>query len=909
MNKDRIPLASKALVVQKATDLLSSPAREQVLVLRARPEWNHDEVLTVNGQKVQVIQGISQLGILEAIVRLGNDEKAVILTDRPRSDLGDTILTLAYGQDVQIPEEWGAIPGLFPGASEVSRDLRAHKWVATALLDHAPVGGWAPSQQMAVTAKHALGGLLAHLLGFGMSTEVDQAMMLLRLEKHEVRASWSSVDPKLRENLIRWAGTDLGPTAAFALRVAQHNEHVGPLPVALALDVLWPANGDDPTPEQVAARVRVEKYLGDKSIEPSEARAVARMARTVVLRLDADRGNDGALGVPLMQATALLDDIGWAAGAERSLVLHPGLADRLRSLAGALDRGTAYEEALAAVLHHREGPAASDAPHMAVRLARWLETPEPTTSSLTDDMSLQIRDGSWVDDAIGVVWAGSDDQVVSDSYKRLVEKARARRKERDRVAAERIDQVPPWNADKSIDDLYIDVLGIEDVLRAVVVPWKNRKNSGGILLLVLDGMSASIAHQVVADTAQYGLMEWAPTATKQRLAVAAALPSLTEVSRASLLGGQIMIGDARTEARQLAVAFPGATMFHKNDLRAPAGAALPQTVLDAIHSEPGKVPVVGVVINTIDDATHKNDTSAHRWGIDSLAPLPALLRAAVAAGRTVVLTSDHGHVVERETQQLPSTGRESRWRPADSGPAKEGEILVSGPRVSADGSSKAVLLWADDTHYGPRAAGYHGGASLAEITVPVVVLQAATIQAGAVGWSIAPLQQPVWWNERTAPLEESPIHRTTSKAVKKRKSTPENGIQFAPSADGSDGLFEIEEVIPNKPGSGKDTKPGPDLVDRLLSSPIYAEQKAMAKRAAEGADELVSAALRVLLTHNDRAHQNTVAVAVGVQAGAMSQVLATIRRMLNVDGYAVIETDADGTIRLDKPLLLEQFAL
>lgn len=902
MNTDRIPLASKALVAQKALTLLASPTHEQILVLRSRPQWDHEEVLTVNGQEIYVIPGISQLGILESILQLEPCEKAVILTDRPRNDLGDTVLTLAYGQDVQIPEEWGAIPGLFPGASEVSRDLRAHKWAATALLDHAPATGWAPSQQMAVTANHALGGLLAHLLGFGMSTDLDQAMLLTQLDKHEVRASWARIDPILRENLIRWAGEDLGPTAAFALRVAQHNEHLGPLPVALALDVLWPADDDDSVPEQVAARVRVEKYLGGRSIDPGEARAVARMARTVVLRLDAARGNDGALGVPLMQATALLDDIGWPAGAERSLVLHAGLIDRLRLLARTLDRGTSYEEAFADLLQHREGPTASEAPRMAVRLARWLEIPDPTTSSLVEDLSLQVLDGSWVDDAIGALWAGSDDQIVSASYRRLVEKVRARRKHRDQVAAERIDQVQPWSADKSIDDVRTNVMGIEDVLRAVVGPWKNRKNTGGALVVVLDGMSAAIANQVVADTAQFGLMEWVPTATKQRLAVAAALPSLTEVSRTSLWGGQIMLGDSRTEARRLSVAFPGATMFHKNDLRAPAGAALPQPVLDALQAEPRKVPVVGVVINAIDDATHRTDMSAQKWGIDSLAPLPALLRAAVAAGRTIVLTSDHGHVVERETQQLSSSGSDSRWRPADSGSARTGEILVSGPRVSADGSSSAVLLWSDDTHYGPRAAGYHGGASLAEITVPVVVLQAATIQAGATGWSVAPLQQPIWWNERTSALETSP-----SQAKKRRKGAPVADFQHDPSVEGSDRLFELEEVVQGEVSSGGGTIA--DLVDRLLASSIYMEQKVMARKASEGADELVSATLRVLLTHNGRAHQNTVAVAVGVQSGAMSQVLAKIRRLLNVDGYPVVEADADGTIRLDTPLLVEQFAL
>src|SRR5690606_19729117 len=121
---------------------------------------------------------------------------------------------------------------------------------------------------------------------------------------------------------------------------------------------------------------------------------------------------------------------------------------------------------------------------------------------------------------------------------------------------------------------------------------------------------------------------------------------------------------------------------HKDDLRAGAGAQLPDPVLAAIDDTTGQ-PVVGVVINTIDDTLHKQDVSAMRWNLDRLAPLRALLAAAHTAGRAVVLTSDHGHVVEHATQARPGAtpGSPPRWRTPDSGPVGDGEILVRGPRV------------------------------------------------------------------------------------------------------------------------------------------------------------------------------------------------------------------------------------
>ncbi len=97
---------------------------------------------------------------------------------------------------------------------------------------------------------------------------------------------------------------------------------------------------------------------------------------------------------------------------------------------------------------------------------------------------------------------------------------------------------------------------------------------GGALLVVLDGMSSAIAIALSSEVARLGLVEWVPAPTHARQSVVAALPSLTNISRASLFCGEVRSGTGEDEKRGLATAFPGAKLFHKNDLRSEGGASL-----------------------------------------------------------------------------------------------------------------------------------------------------------------------------------------------------------------------------------------------------------------------------------------------------------------------------------------------
>lgn len=880
----RTVAVSEALVRSRAVELIAKGGDCRVLVLRAQPRW-HGGDLTIDGHRVRVVEGISQLAILDAYARQ-DDEYLVVLTDRPRADLDDTVLARAYGQRIEEPDEWASVPGLFRGAREVSRELRRLGWAATALLDHEPTGGWAPSTELAVTAEHALGGLLAHLLGGDTRSPADiDGVVLLAALSDGARASWAAVDPELQHHLIDWARDQYGTAAAFALRTtATPGGLVKPLALGLAIDVLWPEGDNDLDADQVAARTRLlERYVAGRSLTPLQAREIANATTAAVLRLSRENDPEQRLGVVLDQAEALLrDNLGWPAGAERSTILRPGFTARLRVLAAALDSGVDVEEALARVLDHREsGIDAQDvAPRMAVRLVRWLATDETATHSLGADLQRQVTDGAWVDAALGVLWSGSTDPQVSAAYGRLIDRVRARRRSRDEAAATHLTDTAVM---RSLAELLDGpVLGVESILRTVVAPWTSR---GGVLLVVLDGMSGAVAVDLAQDVGRSGLIEWVPSATKQRLTAGAALPSMTGISRTSLFCGEIRTGNAAAEKSGLAAAFPGAKVFHKGELRAPGGAQLADAVATAI-ADPA-VPVVGVVINAIDDATHKNDTSGRAWTMADLDPLRALLNAASIAGRVVVLTSDHGHVVERGTQMLAAVpGGDARWRPASSGASTDGEVLVTGPRVALD-SGEVVMLWRDDARYGAARAGYHGGAALAELTVPVLVYQQSLAQDAPDGWEPAPPQAPAWWND---PVVAAPAP-TASAAVKRPRKKPT--IDTAGPA-----LFDLTDA----PRAATPE----DLVGRVLATSVFADQMRLAGRAAPAS--LVEAVLRTLVPRHGRAHIDTVAAAAGMSATYFGQGLAVVKRVLNVEGYDILSVDSDGvTLRLDLDLLKDQF--
>jgi hypothetical protein len=225
---------------------------------------------------------------------------------------------------------------------------------------------------------------------------------------------------------------------------------------------------------------------------------------------------------------------------------------------------------------------------------------------------------------------------------------------------------------------------VESVLARVVVPLAQGRP---VLLVVLDGMSYGVFRSLAPELVAAGWKELVPESAGRRLSALSAIPSVTEVSRASLLCGALTSGPSAEEKSGFSrhpglLAASGArrppVLFHKADLAGPGGAGISPAALEKVEKPENRV--VGVVLNAVDDHLLKGDQLHVKWTLVSLQPLRALLEAASAAGRIVVMTADHGHVVERELSFRPAPDSGERYRP----PTRSSSKGLAFPRRSGE---------------------------------------------------------------------------------------------------------------------------------------------------------------------------------------------------------------------------------
>ena len=204
----------------------------------------------------------------------------------------------------------------------------------------------------------------------------------------------------------------------------------------------------------------------------------------------------------------------------------------------------------------------------------------------------------------------------------------------------------------------------------------------------------------------------------------------------------------------------------------------------------------------------------------------------------------------------PSGG--ARWRPADTS-AGEGELLFAGPRVAL-GGGHVVLPWRETLRYAPRKAGYHGGASPAEAVIPLTILSASGRRGrtrlgrrpGGLPGMVARAGRYVLGGGRRLPC------RTPSST-----SSP-----------------------PRRPHRGPARR-------RRWSPPCwpattYRKRHKLAGRAALP-DDRVAALLSALVAAGGRARIDSVAAEAGIPAHRISLTITALRRLLQVEGYPVLD--------------------
>ncbi|MFI7660894.1 BREX-2 system phosphatase PglZ [Micromonospora parva] len=897
-----------AAVRRKVEAWLAERDDAEAIVLLARPEWTDDPVLTVDDIRVRVVPCPTPIAARAALADREAHEKLVLLTDLTDVELGDGLLAHVSLQTGRSVDPWDLVSQAFGGQVRPDSTLvRTGRWVADALSELTPSDRWPPPAGTILTRDHALRHLAGAVLALDPD-ELDGAGLLQWSTDAPTQMRFVELPEAWVDGVAGFLVEVAGPIAVPVLAAVRSGHGTDAIPLGLLAGVLWPRHQKSPDVEIAVARTRLEPRLGGIRLTDHQATLFAEAAEAWIYRaLDGDDAVRHDAHRMLRRAEEIAAEIDVTDRLVASTLLPAGFAQRMGAFGAAVrlalpasataparDLIEKAQERLADVEAHRSADRSRvETARMAVRLLRWLAISDKDgPATMLAAVQRQIRDDGWVDRARLDVFAGDIDPQVAQAYRALHAAVDARRARHDREFAEQLQDMT--GAEREPGSL----LRVEDVLDRVVRPILD--NGRRILLLLLDGMSAAAGIEIADSLGRSGAWTELTPDGGPRTGVLAALPTVTVVNRCSLFSGRIAVGDRAAEARAFSAGFPESVLLHKADLRTPAGLAVDPEVAAAI-ADPS-VPMVAAVINTIDDALDRSDPGTIEWSTDTINGLRDLL--AVAQDRVVVLLSDHGHVVDRgaEAVLLPSDSSENRWRPAST-PPRDGELLFTGSRVAL-GDGQVILPWREELRYGPRKAGYHGGATPAEVVIPLLVF-AAQDEHAVPGWAGAPVSSPEWWREpirqasgETAVVPSRPEVGSANRSARRGK---------PPAQD--EGLFDLPSAPapPPAPLAPVAVAPPSTLVDALLASPLYADRR---DARAPIPDERVAAMLSTLVLGNGRATLETLATRAGIPIHRTPGTFAALRRLLQVEGYPVLSLDPDGrTAKLDIPLMIEQFGL
>ncbi len=879
-----LPLPTPNQIKAQIDAVLEREPEARCIAIRSPEAGAWPETVSVRDRAFRLKWCDSPLAVRQCLTEAEGAEGVVLLTGLDDRALGsDVVARLSRGRVFQV-ESWDMLRRLFQARGIDSR-LAKHNWIANLLLNNAPPSGYPPVSGGLLDLETAWRFVLE--TGLGLSSGRPDAVTLLQWSMaREAVQRFVTLPDAARPDIREWIAQSAGPVGDLIMACVVSGHGLDAFPVGLVCGVAF-AQVQGPQPDLAAAAVRLERFTGGRCILPEEGRRWAEAAAWVA------RNTDDAERVRpfLERADALLQELHVVAYAGLGDVLPRGFEARLAAFGTALSTflGDRSEESLSrvecsakSVVGHDRGQlptARNERVQMALRLARWLALPSDLPAAFGPLAQAYARDAAFVDWARLKLLGGDELAVLSSAYGALSNAVRERREALNRKFGETL---RVWNAGGSAAG---ECVPVERILEMIVAPLARQTP---MLLLVVDGLSFPIFEELCSDLERHGWTEFIPAASDFAPVAIAALPTVTEISRASLLAGQLTAGGASVEKSAFAThpALVSASKaagkpiaFHKGELG--DGLGLSQAVRDAVGNRDRRV--VAVVYNAVDDHLSGSDQLHLRWSLDELRLLQPLLHEARAAGRALVITADHGHVIDEQTRQgIGSEG--DRWR-SYTVSVQEGEVLLEGGRVKTPaGASRVVCAWSEQLRYSSKKNGYHGGASPQEVVIPLSVFLPLRVEL--TGWKPAPPVQPEWWGARI--MAERPQPVVPPSAIKRRKD----------QLEGQGELFEVGQ-----------SEFSSDWIGSLLGTGTYQEQRQLAARVAprgEGMRRLLEA----LDGRGGKLGKAALAQRLGMPLVRVSGFVNAARRVLNVDQSAVLSLDeTSGIVELNRELLGVQFQL
>lgn len=866
-------LSLSQLAAHAGTVLEREPRQRALAYAWAHP-WAGGESIQVGERLLPLRYCTSPLEVREALAQ-ECDSWRVLLVGVPENTLGQDVLARLVQHRLLHVDRWQLVQDAY-GVRQVDPRLFSLPWMPPLLLDALPT--WQPGVSPVLSYADGMATCLAWLFGLP-AEQPGPGELVAACESNASR--WLAIPEEQRAVFRQHLVSRFGPLAEVFVTAMEHGTGHAIVATGLACEVLYSDQAARTQPLH-DARIRLESRLGGHRLDASNGRRWAELAVSLVVqRDDTVRQNDERV------AADLLADIGAAEYLHISSVLTVGLDARLASLGEAIDRFMRAPDALleveasvASVLQHRSPPAGHPGPaaaRMAVRLCRSLVRDDQSEAG-GGPVSRYTAQGAWQDWARRSLRGVRPDRFARAVTKLLDRIAHSRRDDdeafaKSLAAAMRLSSVPDGT------------MPIEAALDRVVAPLATHVP---VLMVVLDGMSVDVSLAISESLAGRGWTAWARRGEPE--ALLATVPSVTEFSRSALLSGRVEPGVARQEAQRFKdhdalrrVSHEGIppVLFHKAgvELSHQLSPDVTKVITDPHHR------VVAMVINAIDDTLAKSEQIRIDWTIETIPLLAEVLDQARRAGRAIILTSDHGHVLERDSRLVPG-GVGERYRSPVPAPG-EGELFFTGARVKAAIGDDVVVPWREDIRYAAKKNGYHGGVSRQEMIVPLGIWTGAGLYLPDKDYQPVASSRPEWWDDERVQValpvvQGSKIGRPKAPRAPSPRAMPED-------------LFAIPNNI--------------DLAQRLLVSTTLAHQQGRIGRTALEPERLRTLVAR-LERGGGRASIQQLARAIEMPAMRMRGVLSVLERTLNVDGFPVVTLEqATGTVLLDLALLRTQFQL
>lgn len=282
------------------------------------------------------------------------------------------------------------------------------------------------------------------------------------------------------------------------------------------------------------------------------------------------------------------------------------------------------------------------------------------------------------------------------------------------------------------------------------------KKTVPLYVIVLDGCSYPVFLELVtelaSDTEPVGLRSFGLDGQLRAMGIPALapLPTITSHARSAFFLGEIpkdpLLAETVWREQRERSTDPGRfkqnpalgtrsrRLFLKGDL-GDGGEELMRVLNDK------SVDVVAAVFNAVDDQIGSANTGAVvRLEPKAIAGFVPALRAALEAGRAVLVTADHGHTPFVSKEGFTAEGASARFRelgPGDRVPPGFIEVDLQG---TGGTPGRKAFAWKMGTYQGSPQVGFHGGCSLEEMVIPLAWLER----------DAAPPDEPSWWRPRPA---------------------------------------------------------------------------------------------------------------------------------------------------------------